>query len=401
MDTLRAALNDVVVRHEALRTDVVRYGGSGYQRVLPPCPVTIETRDLSQVDSADRDDTVDDLITEVESGTISVREFPLIRGLLGRFDDGDWILVLIVHHMAADGWSVRLIIRDVAHRYAVRRGFDVGELSPTRPYREYAAWQQARLTDPAGEPSRSYWRENLRDGRVFSMPTDYPKSAGIPESTGVYRFLIDTEVIKAVLEISRAKRSTPFMVLLAGFKWLVHQMTGATDMVVPTFTPGRGEEDFQNTVGLFFNLLPVRTDLAGCHDFGEVVDRVRLSCIEAYSHDIAQILDEAPNLMDPAQEDDRAACVFQVFPFPFLLDDDLIGDMAYTEVRRRLQSQPVGGEVPNGSLWTLNFDAAGDVVAAIQFNSNLFHESTIAAMVSDYIAVLRQTVTDPAAPLSW
>ncbi|SFT36192.1 Condensation domain-containing protein [Actinopolyspora lacussalsi subsp. righensis] len=403
VDTMRAALDDVVTRHEALRTEIVRYGGSGHQRVLPPQPVTLETRDLSYVTPADRDEAATELITEVESGTISAGELPPIRGLLGRFDDDDHILVLIVHHIAADGWSVRLVIRDFAHRYAVRRGLDVGELPPARPYREYAVRQRASVTEPAVESSREYWRDALRGGRIFSLPTDYPKSAGIPESTAVYRFLIDTEVVTAVLEIARLKRCTPFMVLLAGFTRLVQRISDTNDVVVPTFTPGRSEEEFQETVGLFLNLLPVRIDLDGCRDFGELVDRVRRSCMDAYSHDhvpTGLILDEAPNLMDPAAEDDRAACVFQAFPFPFLLDGEPIGDLVYTEVRRRLRSQPVGSEVPNGALWTLNFDPEGDVVAAVQFNSNLFHESTIAAMVSEYLTVLRLSVTDPEAPLN-
>lgn len=401
VDTMRAALDDVVARHEALRTEIVRHAGAGYQRVLPPCPVVLETRDLSHVDPASRDDVVDQLITEVESGTISVRDFPLIRGLLVRFEQGDHLLVLIVHHMAADGFSVRVISRDVAHRYAALRGFDVGELPPARPYREFAVRQRASQSNPALEPSRRYWRETLRDGRIFSMPTDIPKSTGLTESTAVFRFLIDTEVAAAVLKVSRAHRCTPFMVLLAGFVRLVYQMSGTTDVVVPTFTPGRGEEDFQDTVGLFFNLLPIRIELSGYRDFGELVDGIRANCLEAYSHDIAQILDEAPYLMDPVLEDDRAACVFQVFPFPLLLDETMIGDLVYTEVRRRVRPQPVGGEVPNGALWTLNFDPAGDVVVAINFNSNLFHEGTIAAMAADYVSVLRLSVTDPSAPLTW
>lgn len=401
VDTMRAALTDVVARHEALRTEIVRDAEPSYQRVLPPSPVVLDTRDMSHVDQADRDDIVDRLITEVESSTISIRELPLIRGLLARFEQGDHLLVLTVHHMAADGFSVRVISRDVVHRYAALRGFDVGELPPTRPYREYAVRQQASHASPALDPSRRYWRETLRGGRILALPTDIPKSAGLPESTSVFRFLIDTEVAEAVLKVARAHRCTPFMVLLAGFMRLVHQMSGTTDVVVPTFTPGRGDEDFQDTVGLFFNFLPIRSQLSEYRNFGELVNGIRANCLEAYSHDIAQILDEAPHLMEPVLEDDRAACVFQVFPFPLLLDGSMIGDLAYTEVRRRVRSQPVGGDVPNGALWTLNFDPAGDIVVAVNFNRNLFHEGTISAMAADYVSILRQSVADSSAPLTW
>lgn len=398
---LRAALADVVVRHEALRTQIVRDDGPPYQRVLPPGPVPIEVRDLSHVEPGRRDEAVDDLITEVESGTISSQRFPLIRGLLGRFGGADHVLVLIVHHLAGDGWSVRLIIRDLAHFYAVRRGFDVGGLPAALPYREFVLRQRAAAADPAAERSRAYWRQALRGAKVFAVPTDHPKSAGLPESTAIHRFLVEEKTVTAVLEVARARRCTPFMVLLAAFMRLAHRMTGETDLVVPTFTSGRRGEDVQNTVGMFINILPIRVQLAGCRDFGELADRVRNSCAEAYAHDMGRILDEAPRLMEPVLADTGAGCVFQVFPFPYLLHGNLVGDLEYTEVRRRLRSQPVGGEVPNGELWTLNFDAAGDLVAAIQYNTNLFGEATIAAMVADYLDLLRASVLARETPLAW
>lgn len=103
--------------------------------------------------------------------------------------------------------------------------------------------------------------------------------------------------------------------------------------------------------------------------------------------------------MGPVMEDDRAACVFQVFPFPFVLDGTRIGDLEYTEIRRRLDSQPVGSDVPNGALWTLNLDPAGDVVAGIQYNSNLYDESSVAAMVDRFRQTLSEVVDAPDAPL--
>lgn len=400
-EVLRAALGDVVVRHEALRTQIVRDDGPSYQRVLPPGPVTLEVRDLSDVDPARRDDIADALITEVESGTISSQRFPLIRGLLGSFGARDHILVLIVHHLAADGWSVRLIIRDFTRFYARRRGFDLGALPPMLAYRDYARREQAGSADPVAQRSRAYWRQALHTAKIFAVPTDHPKSAGLPESTAIHRFLIEEKLVTAVLEIAAARRSTPFMVLLAAFMRLAHRITGETDLVVPTFTSGRRDEDVQDTVGMFINMLPIRVQLAGCRDFGELADRVRDSCVEAYQHDVSRILDEAPQLMEPVLTDTGAGCVFQVFPFPYLLSGDLIGDVEYTEVRRRLRSQPVGGEVPNGQLWTLNFDAAGDMVGAIQYNTNLFGEATITSMVSDYLDLLRSSVLAREAALDW
>jgi condensation enzyme len=401
LPALRGALTDVVARHEALRTSIVRDATAPYQQVFPPSPPELVVRDLPAVAPADRDRAVEDLIIEVESGPISARELPLIRAVLGRFDDNDSVLVLIVHHSATDGWSVRLIIRDLATYYAARRGHDVTDLADPPQYREFSEWQRANSMEPAADAARAYWREKLRGAEILSLPTDRPKSSGLSESTSVYRFLMSADLLSATLALARRRRSTPFMVMLGAFMLVVHRRTGATDIVVPTFSPGRGEERFSDTVGPFFNFLPLRAELAGCPTFADLVDRIRATCLEAYSHDIpfGQLLAEAPQLMLPTLEDGRAACVLQVFPFPFLLDGTLIGDVTYSEVRRRLRSQPVGSDVPNGALWTLNLDPAGDVVGGIQFNSNLFDERTMRDLVTEFRQALQDTVTAPAAPL--
>ncbi|MFG3052243.1 condensation domain-containing protein [Kitasatospora sp. NPDC048239] len=402
--TLQQALDDVVVRHEALRTMIVRGDGERYQEIHPPSPVRLELREAAAGSTpAERDREVEALITEVESGTVSARELPLLKATLLRFDEDDAILVLIVHHTAADGWSVRLIIRDLATCYAARREHRPVELPTALPYREFASWQRESAGDPALEGSRTFWREQLAGARILSVPTDRPKSTGLPESTAVYRFTIGAELTSRAVEISQALRSTPFMVLLGAFAVLVQRTTGSTDVVVPTFSPGRGEDRFHHTVGPFFNFLPLRTELSGCRSFAEVVGRVRATSLLAFSNDLpfGQIIAEAPELMLPTLEDDRAACVFQVFPFPFLLDGELIGDLEYTEVRRRLTSQPVGSDVPNGALWTLNLDPAGDVVAGVQYNSNLYDERSVAEQADRFRAVLGELVDSPDAPLEF
>lgn len=397
-DTLRVALHDVVTRHEALRTRIVRAGTASVQRILPPAVPELEIRDLGP---ADRDRLADELITEAEAGLLSSQRVPLVRAVLGRFTSRDSVLVLVVHHSMSDGWSVRLIIRDLAACYAARRGMGTALPRPVQ-YREFAAWQRASAADSAFAASAAFWRDKLADARILSLPTDHPKSAAIPESTAVYRFGIDAGLVSAALDLARATRSTPFMVLLAAFDVLVYRMLGKADLTVPTFSPGRGQERFHGTVGPFLNFLPLRVDLGGCRTFRDVVGMARAACLEAYSHDIpfGLVAGQAPELMSPVLADDRAACVLQVFPFPFLLDGELVGDVIYTEVRRRHRSQPVGSEVPNGALWTLNLDPEGDIVAAIQYNSNLFDESTMRAMVEQYRQVLAEMVRALDAPFA-
>lgn len=401
LDVLRQALTDVVARHETLRTSIVRDAQPPHQEIFPASTPELAVLDLSEVPLKQRDQRVEKLLNEIESGGLGVQRLPLVRAVLGRFDDTDSVLVLVAHHTATDGWSIRLIIRDLAHLYAQRRGHAGHDLPETTPYREYAIWQRS-VAPEYHEAAREYWRTTLRGASIFSVRADRPKSAGLPESTSVYRFHIEQELIAPVVQLARATRSTPFMVLLAAFNLLVQRMTGQSDVVVPTFSPGRSQDRFIDTVGPFFNLLPLRTDLAGCASFRDVVTRTRKTCLDGYSHDMpfGQIAGEAPELMVPVMQDDRGACVFQVFPFPFVLDGDLVGDVVFTELRRRLVSQPVGSDVPNGALWTLNIDPAGDLIGSVQFNSNLYDEKTVSDMVAQFHQVLRETVLSPDARLA-
>jgi hypothetical protein len=397
LDALRGALDDVVARHESLRTSMVRGDGERYQTVFPPSSPELELRDLSGVEPAARGARIEELLIEVEAGEFSVNELPHLRAVLGRFDDRDAVLVLVAHHTATDGWSMRLIIRDLAARYAARTGHAGHDLPPARQYREFAVWQREAFVDPAQGPARAYWREKLSGGQTFAMPTDRPRSvaAGLPPTTAMYRFEIGAELITPALKMARVMRGSPFMVLLAAFNVAVHRMTGATDVAVPTFTPGRGGELFQDTVGSFFNFLPLRTDIAGCRTYRDVANRTRATCIEGYAHDVPQILAEAPEFMMPAMQDNLAPAVFQVFPYPFLLDGDRIGDLEYSEVRRRLVSQQLASDIPDGGLWTLNLDTTGDVIGAVAYKSALFDEGTIREWVTQFRTALHTLVTAP------
>lgn len=393
---LQGALDDVVARHEALRTTVVRAPGDRHQVIHSHGSPQLLIRDLPTVAGQDRDAAAEELLIEAEAGTFPSTAVPLLRAVLARFDERDAVLVLVSHHTATDGWSMRLIIRDLANRYAARRGHPMPELPEPGQYREFAQWQRAVVADPEqiDVPSR-FWQEYLRGGRVFTVGTDRPRSAGAEPTTAMHRFLIGADVVGPALKLGRTTRSSPFMVFFAAFAALAERIGGSPDVVVPTFTPGRGGELFQYTVGSFFNFMPIRVDVAGARSFRDLVVATRDACVDAYSHDVPEILGNAPELMLPAIADDRAPCVFQVFPFPFLLDQELVGDLEYTEIRRRLVSQPITSDVPDGALWTLNLDPSGDVIGSVAYKTSLFDEATISGLVASYQEVLRELVSDP------
>lgn len=395
VEALRGALYDVVERHEALRTRIAGTAGNMYQEILPASPVRLDVRDFSAVPEAMRTQRAEALTQEIEAETISLEEVPFLRAVLARFDDRDAVLALITHHLATDELSTVVIIRDLANRYAARTGHSVSDLPAAPQYREFARWQREGAgagTDAAHE----YWRRYLDGAKFTAIPTDIPRSAGLAESTAKHRFMIPGDVLSVIERLARTRRTTRFMAMAALYQLHVHRLTGATDIVIATFTPGRGGELFQDTVGPFFNFIPLRTDIAGCSTYWDVLERTRRTCLEAFSHDIPtiQIFAQAPDLMDPAMADNATATVFQSVP-----DQNQVveapGGLRYVRITRLLDSQPVASSVPDGALWDLNKDPSGDAIGAISYKRNLFREDSIAAMAADFVQIARGFSSSP------
>ncbi|PWJ04781.1 hypothetical protein DKG34_25820 [Streptomyces sp. NWU49] len=403
-DLLQAALDDVVVRHEALRTTVVRDVEQRHQRILPPAPVPLEVRDLPATGADDaeaRHLRCEELLNEIAADTIGVHRMPLLRAVLGRLDDEDAVLVLIAHHTAVDAWSMQVILRDLATLYAVRVGADVDPPEPASQYREYARWQRSEEARTAERSARAFWRERLDGARALALPTDRPRSAAPDFSTSWYRFGWGERLREEVTRLAAETRGSAFIVLLAAFNVFLRRQTGATDIVVPTFTPGRTQARFQNAVGSFFNFLPLRTDLTGCATFRDVVERTRETCLDAYTKEIplAHVLEEAPGLMEEVAVDGLASCVFQVIQTPFTMAGERIGPLEYEAVRHKALSQAVGSDIPDGTLLCLEISPAGELIGEMGFSSNLYDESTVRDLVAGLHDVLSELVAAPDAAL--
>lgn len=400
VDDLHRSLDDVIARHEALRTVVVREGSERYQRILPPSPVTLVVREVPGVDRPHRDLRCQDILNDLEAQPYPIGAPPLLRAFLWRFDDDDALFVIQAHHTAADAWSIQLIMREVAIGCAARAGHPVPTLAEAGQYQDFARWQRSTGAAGGEHAHDDYWREKLRGGGVLALPTDWPRSLKGPQASAWHRFTIDRADADAALEIARKTHSTAFMVYLAAYLVCLWRTTGESNVVVPTFTTGRPTQ-FQHTIGSFFNLLPLRTDLAGCRTFIDVVDRTRQTCVEAYTREIpfGRIVELVPEVAAPLARDDTTMFNFQAERTLFAAEGERIGELTYTEVRRRV-SAPVGGDVPDGSLWTMSIAPGADTVGCLAFNTNRYDVMTTAEMVIDFARGFRGLVNDPDRPLT-
>ena len=197
-----------------------------------------------------------------------------------------------------------------------------------------------------------------------------------------------------MIRLSKATRSSPFMVLLAAFTVFVNRRTGATDITVPTFAPGR-QRGCQSTVGSFFNFVPLRVKLDGAQTSATSSTATRTACIGAFSHELPllHVMSEAPELLASVGPD-AVPCLFQAVQPPFLAQGKQVGDLEYTAIWRRVIPQTHGSETPDGQIWSMHLSPT-EVVGGLSFSRHLFEQAEIHQQAAEFLNVIGELVADP------
>jgi condensation enzyme len=393
---LQGALDDVVARHELLRTLVVRDADPPYQMVCPPCPVPLEVRDLPPAAGTSRDMVIQELIVEAEAGTISPREVPMLRALLCRFDDRDSALFLTVHHSVSDAWSVQVFLRDLGAFYAARVSGTPPKLAPMRQYREYAEWQRASAASTADDGALRYWADKLDGASEFLIPNDHGHPERYSRPYSLHVFTIEADTMAAATVLANAARGTLFTVMLSAIYVLANQLTGATDLTVPAITAGRNELQFHNTMGLFLNVLPFRTEIADCTSFRDVILKTRETFLDAMAHELpAGVIEQTfPDYIRPREDTRLSQLLISDTPAQY-------GEMTLPiaegakEIGERLLEEAVTHDVPSGTVWYLSMELDGALYGGVQFNLEEFEKSTAEGWTAGLKRILASAVRDP------
>ena len=391
---LQGALDDVVARHELLRTVVIRDADPPYQQVHPPCQVPLEVRDLPPVTGKSRDMVIQEL--GYQTDTINAREVPLLRARLCKFDDQDSVLFVTVHHSVSDAWSLEVIMRDLGAFYASRAAGTRAELPLVRQYREYAEWQKASATSTAEDGAPRYWQDKLRGVREFTIPNDHGHLESYSSPYSLYNDTIDADVMSAASSLATRARTSTFTVLLSAFYVLAHNITGATDLAIRAFTAGRNEEQFQDTMGLFINVLPFRTDLADCTSFRDILIHAKETFIDALVHELpVTVIEETFPDFVKSREDLRTS-QFIISETPTQLGDVVfpIAEGA-REVHQYLLEESRHHDIPTGLVWGLTPTPDGGLCSGVLFNPDEFDESTVVGWAAGLRQILTSAVHDP------
>ena len=283
---LRAAVGDLLARHEILRTVYPEVDGSGVQLVLPASEVPL---DLSPVD-IDPDEIVTAVTGVIRAGFDVTAQVPLRAGLF-RITDREFVLVVVVHHIAADGFSTGPLLRDLMIAYTAR---SMGEAPAQAPlpvqYADYSLWQRRVLgseDDPGSPAARqiSYWRDTLAGAPdALELPTDRPRPAVASRRGAEHRMTIDARTHRGLLDLARARQATLFMVLHTVLVVELSRLSGSDDISVGTPVAGRGEQELDGMIGMFVNTLVLRTEVVPAEPFTELLARAREVALGAFAH---------------------------------------------------------------------------------------------------------------------
>jgi amino acid adenylation domain-containing protein len=279
---LRAALSEVVRRHAALRTTFAAEEGGAVQRIHPAAPVPLPEIDLSGLAG---DEEARRLARAEAWAPFDLAAGPLLRCALLRLARDERWLLLTMHHIVSDGWSLGILLRELSALYEAFRAGQASPLSelPIR-YVDFARWQRGWLRGETLERQIAWWRAQLADDTPLALPLDRPRPA-LPSFRGASRAAaLPPALYAALAALGREQGATPFMVLLAAFQALLHRWTGQTSIAVGTPVANRNRREIEGLIGFFVNMLVVRTDASGEPGFLELLGRVRRAALGAYAH---------------------------------------------------------------------------------------------------------------------
>ncbi|HKV07487.1 MAG TPA: amino acid adenylation domain-containing protein, partial [Thermoanaerobaculia bacterium] len=392
---LSAALDETVRRHEALRTTIRSERGEPVQGIAPAAPVPLPSIDLGGLGAPAALQEARRLAGMEAGRPFDLERGPLLRQVLVRLGDGEHAILLTLHHVIGDGWSVELLVRELALLYgAFSRGLPSPLPELAIQYADFASWQRRWLAGAVLERQLGYWRGRLEGApAVLTLPTDRPRPA-VQTFRGAARpVTIPGPLAAALRELARQRGATLFMTLMAAFQALLSRHAGQTDLSVGTPIAGRNHVETEVLVGFFANTLVLRTDLAGDPDLPELVARVREGLLGAYAHQDLPF----ERLVEELQPE-RSLSWTPLFQVAFALQSTPLGAVEVPGLRFEPMTPESG--TAKFDLTLLLSESGGGLAGVLEYNRDLFDGATVQRMVEHFLHLLTGAVADPRLRLS-
>ena len=389
---LQEAMDTVVARHEALRTRFV--GEEPAQTIDAASPVTMCSLDLRDLPASQREAEARRVLEAEAKRPFDLTRDLMVRAMLVRMDEQEWVFLVTMHHIASDDWSWRVFCSEVAAAYeAIVSHRKPGLPEPSLQYADFSVWQKEWLRGDVLEKQLSYWRNQLDDAPpVLELPTDHPRPA-VQRFRGACEWLRLSPVLSEKINSLSQGGFTPFMILLAAFQTLLHRYTGQEDIVVGSPVAGRTRASLDKVIGLFVNMLVLRTKLEGNPSFADLLRRTQTTVLDA----LAQQDLPFEKLVEELQPQ-RSASYSPLIQVMFALQDELSENFKLPGMIVTPFTLDPG---------TAKFDLTFTIVKSgsgfdccAEYNTDLFEPTTVRRMLAHYEKLLEGVVGDTGQRLS-
>jgi amino acid adenylation domain-containing protein len=390
IDLMNRSLNALIKRHEIWRTVFGIQADKPVQYVLPSVNIDIELVNIEQLEREQQQRELDQWIYRDMNTPFSLENGPLVRAKLLKLNETEYILILGTHHIVNDGWSYKVIFKDLAEYYnslVDDREPKLDELAVQ--YIDYAVWQRNRLHGDILAEKLNFWKEHLHSPlTILELPTDRPRPL-IPTQTGdTRRFTIGLPVIKKMRILGQQEGCTLFMILLAAFKVLLYRYTGQTDIIVGSPVANRNYQETEDLIGCFINTLILRTKFSGETMFYELLQSIKKTTLEAFNHHdlpFEKIVDELK-----LERDLSHRRVFQV-----LFNYQNNAGYAANFKDLKMESLKLIRKVVRFDLTLSFWEADKEIFGVLLYNTDLFNEETIDGMINHYCNILNSALENP------
>jgi amino acid adenylation domain-containing protein len=392
---LHASFCALVRRHETLRTTFRLVDGQPAQVIALPAALLLPHVDLGALPPTEREAVAQRLVRAEARQPFDLARGPLVRTTLLEIDAQTHMLLITMHHIISDGWSVGVLIRDLAALYAAATSRQPAPL-PDLPiqYADYASWQQAWLQGDVRDAQLNYWTRQLAGAPpMLDLPLDRPRPLVQTFRGAQQQVIVPAPLMGALQALSQREGVTLFMTLLANWQMLLARYSGQDDIVVGSPIANRTQRATERLIGFFVNTLVLRTDLRGNPSFLALLQRVRSVCLGAYAHQDLPF-EQLVDVLQPVRDLGRHP-LFQVMfivqnaPMPAL---DVPG--------LTLRPVPVETQIANFDLTLSVTESAAGLVATWEYNTDLFDAPTILRLAGHLQALLAGTVAEPARPIA-
>lgn len=386
---LQESFQQLVRRHEALRTRFPATEGRPFQEVLTSAPVTVRTLALDTLPVSDREAALEQLLSEEAEQPFDLARGPLMRVALARLAPDEHVLSVTLHHIIADGGSLRVLTRELAALYtALRRGHDADLPELPIQYADYAHWQRDLLQGPVLETLLTYWKQRLAGLPLLELPTDRPRPAVPNFRAGTHAVALPRPVSEAVESMARRHGATPYMVLLTAFSAVLGCFSGQREFAIGTPIAGRTHAKLEGLVGLLVNTVVIRTDLTGTPTGQELLARVREAALGAYAHaDLP--FEKLVEAINPERDASRTP-LFQVM---FSLQEETGG--AHTVDNLGLEPIERGTRTTQFDLTLWLRPTHEGYSGALEYNAELFEPTTVARLAHALEQALERLTATP------